>query len=257
MENQLRVKGKIIGEGRPLICVPVMERDRKGIVEKVRGLADCAAEMIEWRVDAFEQHRDLNAVREVLLEIKPFLKDTVFVYTLRSKAQGGLAELSGEQIYDIHQIGAESRIADFIDIEFFQAKNAAKEIRQLQKMGTHVIASHHDFDETPKPEVMQMLLEQMGQSGADVVKLAVMPKSRQDVIALLAETDRFHTTYPNRPLVTMSMGLVGCVSRIAGETFGSCITFGAVDRVSAPGQLPADKLAVILDILHESMGEGL
>ncbi len=255
MGKQLYVKGKFIGAGRPLICVPVMEESQSDIAGKVRQLVDAGAEMIEWRVDAFAEHASLNAIRDTLSELKPLLKNTIFIYTLRSKEQGGLAELTAEQVYDIHQVGAESHTADFIDVEFFEAENAGREIRQLQKMGAHVIASHHDFDGTPKPEIMRMLLEQMGQSGADVVKLAVMPQSGQDVLSLLAETDRFHTTYPDRPLVTMSMGALGEITRIAGETFGSCITFGADGRVSAPGQLPADKLAGILDLLHESMEE--
>jgi 3-dehydroquinate dehydratase-1 len=100
---------------------------------------------------------------------------------------------------------------------------------------------------------MRMLLEQMGAGGADVVKLAVMPQNHSDVLALLTETNRFHETYPNQPLVTMSMGAIGCVSRVVGEAFGSCITFGAQGRASAPGQLPADRLSEVLTVLHESM----
>jgi 3-dehydroquinate dehydratase-1 len=253
MEKQLCIKGKTIGTGRPLVCVPVMETEKTQIIDKFRLLEERKPEMIEWRVDAFNGSGDLNAIREVLAEIAPFVKDIIFIYTFRSKEQGGLGDLTRAQIYDIHQVGAESGIVDFVDLEFFEAKNALVEIHRLHKMGTHVIASHHDFEETPKPEVMRMLLEQMGAGGADVVKLAVMPQNKTDVLALLTETNRFHETYPNQPLVTMSMGAAGCVSRVVGEAFGSCITFGAVDRASAPGQLPADRLAKVLDVLHESM----
>jgi 3-dehydroquinate dehydratase-1 len=51
----------------------------------------------------------------------------------------------------------------------------------------------------------------------------------------------------------MSMGSLGCISRVAGETFGSCVTFGAFDKASAPGQLPVEKLRDVLAILHGSM----
>ena len=47
-------------------------------------------------------------------------------------------------------------------------------------MGVYVIASHHDFEQTPDPEVIRMLLEQIRESGADVVKLAVMPLVKKD-----------------------------------------------------------------------------
>lgn len=255
MDQFLCIKGRIIGKGEPLICVPIMERTKEGILKEAARLAELSADMIEWRVDAFEQAGDLNAIREVLDGLSPIVKNTILLYTFRSKKQGGLLDLGAEKIYDIHQVAGETKTADFVDVEFFEAKRPEKEIRTLQEMGVHVIASHHDFSETPRAEVMQMLLEQMKQSGTDVVKLAVMPRSVSDVLCLLEETNRFHGKYPYKPLITMSMGALGCISRVAGETFGSCVTFGAMEQASAPGQLPVKELAQILDTLHKSMGE--
>lgn len=51
------------------------------------------------------------------------------------------------------------------------------------------------------------------------------------------------------PFITISMGKLGAVSRICGETFGSCITFGAGTDASAPGQIPATQLRKILELL--------
>ena len=50
-------------------------------------------------------------------------------------------------------------------------------------------------------------------------------------------TNDIRQKYPTLPVVTMSMGALGVVSRMAGEIFGSCITFGAVGEISAPGQI--------------------
>ena len=55
--------------------------------------------------------------------------------------------------------------------------------------------------------------------------------------------------YSDRPLVTMSMGKDGVVSRICGECFGSDITFAAVGKTSAPGQIEAEDLKRILEVL--------
>ncbi|MDD6505190.1 MAG: type I 3-dehydroquinate dehydratase, partial [Lachnospiraceae bacterium] len=68
--------------------------------------------MIEWRLDAFAKVESLNAIREVLDRLEPSLKETILVYTFRSQQQGGLLELSPEQIYDIQQVGAESGAVD-------------------------------------------------------------------------------------------------------------------------------------------------
>lgn len=245
----LKIKNKEIGSGKPLICVSVMEHDKESIVAEIRRLAEHKTEMIEWRVDAYEGVESPNEVRAVLEQVAAIVTDAIFVFTFRSKEQGGECSLAKEKVYDLHQVAAESRVVDFIDVEYFYTVDADVEIYQLQKMGTKVITSHHDFRETPSADVLYMLLEQMKHSHADIVKLAVMPNSVEDVLRLLQETSHFHTRYPNQPLVTMSMGKLGMISRVSGETFGSCVTFGAGRQASAPGQIPADELANILDVL--------
>ena len=64
--------------------------------------------------------------------------------------------------------------------------------------------------------MIRMLLELMRNSGASIVKLAVMPQNMKDVLHLLEETNRFHTENPNVPVITMSMGELGTISRGAG-----------------------------------------
>jgi len=245
----LKIKNKVIGEGKPLVCVSVMDVQKADIVAEVKRLVEAGAEMIEWRVDAFEGVKSPNAVREVLKEIAPLVNDTILVFTFRSKEQGGQCSLKSELVYDLHQIAAETKVVDFIDVEYFYTEDADVEIYNLQKMGTRVITSHHDFHETPSSDVLFMLLEQMKHSKADIVKLAMMPQSTEDVLRLLSETNHFHKRYPKQPLITMSMGKLGAVSRVSGELFGSCVTFGAGKNASAPGQIPMAKLQEILEVL--------
>ena len=51
------------------------------------------------------------------------------------------------------------------------------------------------------------------------------------------------------PVITMSMGDYGKVSRVAGKSFGSAMTFGCLGKASAPGQINVDDLRAILNIL--------
>lgn len=250
MKKQMEIKGKVIGAGKPLICVPIMDRSKEDIVAEAKRLINLGTEMIEWRVDAFENVASLNAIREVLVELKPLVKDTILLYTFRSKEQGGMCEMSYKQMYDLHQVAAETGVVDLVDVEYFKNDNVDKEIRTLQRMGVKVITSHHDFYETPQGNVIFILLEQMAASGTDIVKLAVMPQCTEDVLTLLSETNRFHKEYPEIPLITMAMEKLGAVSRISGEIFGSCVTFGAGKNASAPGQIPIEKLKLILETLH-------
>jgi len=248
----MKVKNKEIGIGQPIICISVMDREKEAIIEEIKRLVADGVEMIEWRVDAYSGVESPNAVRAVFEAVKPIIENTVFVFTFRSKEQGGLCSLDQEKIYDLHQVAAESNIVDFIDVEYFYTEDADEEIHTLQEMGTKVITSHHDFHETPSSDVLFMLLEQMKHSNAEIVKLAMMPNSVQDVLRLLEETNHFHERYPNQPLITMSMGKLGMISRISGETFGSCVTFGAGKNASAPGQIPVADLKHILDVLSVS-----
>lgn len=248
----LKVKNRELGTGKPCICVPVMERTREGIIREIAYLAGSCADMIEWRVDRFEGFLDYNAVREILEEAAPLLHDKLFLYTFRTKRQGGEAEIEADTLNDLHQLAAESHVADFIDLEFFEEERPFRKIRSLQAEGVRVIASHHDFEETPAPEVMRMLLDKMCEGGADIVKLAVMPKTRSDVLSLLRVTGDFMEEVPNTPVITMSMGKLGSFSRLCGETFGSCVSFGAHRQASAPGQFEMNHLSDILTAIHES-----
>ena len=253
MQNAFEIKGIRIGDGRPVICVPVVAPEKEEIIQNIKALTEQHAEMIEWRVDCFSEADNVEAVREVLEAVKPFLSKTVFLFTFRTKQQGGSRRMEEWKILKLNETAAKSGCADLIDLEFFEATKPEKEIRRFQRMGVRIIASHHDFDETPDDRILHMLLEQMQQGGADVAKLAVMPQNPEDVVRLLKVTNDMKQKYPTLPVVTMSMGALGVVSRMAGEIFGSCITFGAVGETSAPGQIQANKLEDILEIIHQGL----
>lgn len=252
--GELRIKKKVIGTGRPLVCVPVMEQRAEDIIREITCLSQSPADMIEWRVDLFEEFADCNAVRGVLEAAAPLVCDKLFLYTFRSKQQGGTAEADAETLLNLHDLAAESGCVDLVDLEYFEEERPLRKIRALQTRGVHVVASHHDFEETPGRETMKMLLEKMCAGGADIVKLAVMPQSEEDVLSLLSVTAEFHRENPDTPVITMSMGRLGSISRLCGETFGSCVTFGAHEKPSAPGQYEMGALTQILDIIHESGG---
>ncbi|MFR4351943.1 MAG: type I 3-dehydroquinate dehydratase [Roseburia sp.] len=252
--KELRIKNRTIGRGRPLVCVPVMESSSEEVIREIAYLGQSRADMIEWRVDAFEAFDDCNAIREVLEAAAPVMGDKLFLYTFRTKKQGGEAEVDAETLANLHDLAAESGCVDLVDVEYFEEMHPARKIKALREKGIRVIASHHDFEGTPQKEVMRMLLEQMCAGGADIVKLAAMPKNRADVLALLRVTSDFSEEYPGTPIITMSMGKLGNTSRLCGETFGSCVTFGVHERSSAPGQYEMNTLLGILDAIHKSNG---
>ena len=95
-------------------------------------------------------------------------------------------------------------------------------------------------------------LQKMQALGADLPKIAVMPRNKKDVLRLLAATLEMAEAYADRPIITMSMAKDGAVSRMCGEVFGSALTFGAAGQTSAPGQIEAERLREILKVFHGS-----
>ena len=119
--------------------------------------------------------------------------------------------------------------------------------------GVFVIVSNHDFEKTPPKEEIVARLCKMQDQGADILKIALMPQCREDVLVLMDATREMFENHTEHPLITMSMGGLGVVSRLAGESYGSSATFGAAAQASAPGQVGIADLAQVLDIVHAGL----
>jgi len=89
--------------------------------------------------------------------------------------------------------------------------------------------------------------------GAGVAMVSVMPRDRADVLTLLAATERADAK-THIPLISMSMGPLGAVSRMIGGLFGSGLTYGVGESASAPGQIPLGDLVTVFDIIRRLRG---
>ena len=77
----MKIKGTEVGTGRPLICVPVLEKTKEEVIKEVEYLVKSDADMIEWRLDAFEHYTDYNEAAGNIAADSAFIKEkTVFVY---------------------------------------------------------------------------------------------------------------------------------------------------------------------------------
>lgn len=247
------LKKIIIGEGRPKICTPIVAKTADKILQEAQAITALPADLVEWRADFFEGVHDLRQVTEVLHRLNAVLSGIPLLFTFRTAQEGGEQAISAEEYSALNRAVCEGKLADCIDVELFSGDALVQElIAVAHANGVAVIASNHDFQQTPpKAELLNRLLR-MQKLDADILKIAVMPQSSRDVLELLAATDEMVTLLADRPVVTMSMGGLGIVSRLCGETFGSALTFGAASQASAPGQIGAQDLSAILDLLHQS-----
>lgn len=244
------VRGCAIGEGRPKVILPIVEKTEAAILKKAAEFSTMKADCVEWRVDWFENALDAAALTHCLHGLRDALGEMLLLVTFRTKAEGGEIALTLEQYAAFCKAVYDSGCADLLDIEFFPTGNALPGlIEQAHAAGLKVICSSHDFQKTPLRSELVARMVAMQNAGADLPKLAVMPTCRSDVLELLAATAEMADHHPETPVITMSMGALGAVSRLCGEAFGSAMTFANPGQASAPGQVPLDVVNMILESL--------
>lgn len=254
MMTIVKVKNITIGEGMPKICVPIVGETVEKIVEEAEYLTTLEADVVEWRVDFFEQVEDINQVKEALKKIRKRLPQTPIIFTFRSLREGGQKEISTSYYMELNRIMVQTGQVDMIDVELF---NDEKDVKHLIDVAhdhhVYVIISNHDFHKTPNKEEIVARLRKGQELGGDIPKIAVMPKNTADVLTLLDATREMKEHYADRPIITMSMAGKGVISRLAGEIFGSALTFGAAKKASAPGQVAVNELKNTLSLLHKAL----
>jgi 3-dehydroquinate dehydratase-1 len=247
----LSIGGVPIAHGRvPVVCVPLVAKTRADILDEVGAVMTKAPDVLEWRVDHFAGIADSDAVVQVARAIRDGARGTPLIVTRRSPREGGAASpLDDAQAIALYEAICAARCADFIDYELGNGTaNFARVRRAAREHRVALIGSFHDFAATPSVPVLVGKFAQAKREGADVAKVAVMPHDPRDVLTLLAATWQAHTML-DMPLISMAMGSLGVVSRIAGSLFGSSLTFAAGEQASAPGQIAVDELRQALDLL--------
>ena len=248
----VKVRNIVIGEGIPKICVPVFERTGAEIMEAARQAACLEPDIVEFRADRYEHYQDPGCLTDILSGIRSVLGDTPFLFTIRTVDEGGEADIDAGCYEDIIIKACESGLIDLVDVEALGRSDAVRIIEAARSKGVKTIASYHDFEKTADKDGIKDILSDLERSGADILKIAVMPRSFKDVVSLLSAAGEA-ARGSDRPIAAISMSDMGSVSRVAAEMFGSAITFGAASASSAPGQPDAESLRDALELFHESL----
>ncbi len=252
--NTVKVRNTVIGEGMPKICVPIVGVTKEAILDEARAITKLPADVVEWRIDWFENVFDFDKLVDVLKDLRGVLGDTPILMTFRTSKEGGEKAIEDEVYADINIKAAQTGYVDLVDVEVFTGDEIVKKIIDgAHAAGVKVVASNHDFFKTPDKDDIVGRLRKMQDLGADIPKIAVMPQNKKDVLTLLAATEEMANEYADRPIITMSMAGTGVISRLAGEVFGSALTFGAAAKASAPGQMGVEDLKQVLTLLHGAL----
>lgn len=266
----VKVRNLLIGKGRPKVCIPILEKNYEDtLVETKRILRRFEPDIIEWRVDYLDDLYDFDSMLATLRGLREMIGDRPLLFTLRTSHEGGMVDVSYEKYYTVNKMVATSGYVDFLDIEMLNFGHKPEDLaREIHDLGLTVVGSYHYIDgndnmlridkfgstkEGLSVGQIKKILYRMKDLGADIGKLAIMPKSRKNVFDLLEATYQLDEENIGFPMITMSMGKEGFISRIAGQIYGSSVTFATAGKNSAPGQLDASDTLQILDHIDRNL----
>lgn len=256
--NQRKVvvtRGKKLGSGTPVICTPLVGRTRERILAEAAGVAAKQPDVIEWRVDFFEEIANTATVLDVGRALRTAVGDLPIIFTRRSIKEGGeRIPIRDEEVVRLYDAVGASRLVDFIDFEMSNDPEHVRRVGESTRANeTRLILSYHNFGYTPGVDFLVQRFLEAERLGADVAKVAVMPRDRMDVLNLLAATVEADAK-GRIPLISMSMGSMGAVTRMIGGVFGSSLSFAVGEAASAPGQIPIEDLHAVFEIIQRARG---
>jgi 3-dehydroquinate dehydratase-1 len=204
-----------------------------GVLSSLDGNFPLAGDVIEVRLDRTGHPPDwLERCKEIEARGKPVL------LTVRLRSEGGAWPEDDAARLEIYKKGLAALSA--VDVELSSAI-CADVTRQAEKLGKVCLVSHHDFEKTPSLAELESIVEKAQQNGA-VAKVATMIRSEADAEILRALLGRKR----NRPLCVIGMGDAWKQTRISFPKLGSCLTYGYLDKPTAPGQVSALELIRLL-----------
>ena len=252
---RIQLQGRPIGDADlPLIITPLVGRNSTEIADELAAIVPKRPDMLEWRIDFFAAIADTAVVLQTALAIRAAAAGIPVLLTRRNVTEGGQPlPIAEPVVVALYETACQARCVELIDYELSNAPEDLARLRRVSKdNGIAMVMSYHNFQLTPAAEVLQAKFALAQQLGADVGKVAVMPQDPADVLTLLGATYKARQDL-SIPLISMSMGGLGSLSRMVGWVYGSAATFAVGKSSSAPGQVAIDDLRTVLARLRQSV----
>ena len=250
-KKPINIRNKILGGSKPLICIPIVEKDLYTLEKEAKKVIQLSPDIIEWRTDYFINITEIEKVIKAIKMLRSIFETTPLIFTLRSHFEGGFQEIEQNNRYEIIEQAIATKEVDVVDIELISGKENIKRIKKAtSEKDIPLILSYHNFEKTPDTDFLINKMREQVSNGADIAKIAVMSNTEEDVLNLFYATLKTRREMPDVPLITMSMGKFGVITRIAGGLFGSDLTFRSREKTSAPGQIPVEELEESMRVLY-------
>lgn len=250
-KTKIKVRHTLIGGPDVAVCIPLVAKARTVLLDQADNAVLNLPDLLEWRVDSYSGVENTIETLDVLAAMRTAIGGVPLIFTCRVHTEGGARPLSQNHRLDLIIAAIQSGHVDIVDIELRNGEGFIDTVKSVcRETHTPLMLSYHDFEKTPDETFIRDTLFQSRDAGADIAKMAVMPNDYDDVLTLMSATYQARAHSLDIPIVTMAMGKVGGISRIAGGLFGSDITFAMGHDASAPGQIPIDQLRQAMDVVY-------
>jgi len=223
---------------KEMICVSITEPT---VDEAITAAESVDADVVEIRLDCLKSFVGIGKLGRIG---KPVMA------TCMPKWEGGL--FTGKEDERAAILIEAMKFSEYVSLELRTEKDVRSRIinesNKNKKNGLKVIVAYHDYKKTPEKDEIVKILKEEKDVGADIAKIAFFAKDHRDVLRTMEALLENRTGIP---VIAISMGEAGKVSRILGPLFGSYMTFASPrkGKESAPGQLTAEELREVMRIL--------
>lgn len=204
-----------------MICVIIGCGSHRRMIEEWQNLAQDGVKFVELRLDYLRKDPQLYR----LLPNRP----SACLVTVRRKSDGGMWRgTEEERLKLLRSVIAEG--VEYVDLEI----DVASSIPRFGK--TKRVVSYHNMEETPE-DLDAIRNEMLEKCDPDIIKIAVTPKSIDDVFRLVDFMKRANSNHPKVRTLAISMTEFGFFTRVLGKKFGAPYTYASFSkkRVMAPG----------------------
>ena len=200
------------------LCVPIFVNSVERAHADAALAAEAGADLIEYRIDAFDPASDPGLVAKSPLPC---------IVTCRPATEGGHSELANDQRLTIleSQLAVGASYAD-VELLTYQASTA-----NVPREG-RLIVSSHDF--RGRPDRLYNILSELNANPSEIAKIVWLGRSVRDNLEAfeILQTRQ-------KPTIALCMGEAGLISRVLAKKFGAFLTFASLrdESATAPGQV--------------------
>jgi len=215
-------------------CISIFYQDIKNIVEKLEVIPKDIA--LEIRLDRVRPGITIEIPRKQL-------NGRVLILTVRTQSEGGYNNWGEEEILRLY-----SRMIDlypdYIDIGIEVDKHGEiLDIAKEKKVKT--ICSYHNPIETPELKELIEIYRYIESLNPDIIKIVTYAKEVEDndkIVKLMIYM------WGKKPITAFCMGPRGRISRIYNLLLMGAVTYLALDRETAEGQLTLDEYLKLKEV---------